>query len=244
MICSLLFGLVLLLSACGKKEKTDVLVVGTEAGFAPYEYLQGDQVVGVDIDIAKEIAKQNGKKLVIKNMDFDGALIALQQGKIDFVAAALSVSKERKRVMDFSDFYSTAKTVVIVNRKQPAIREASDLKGKIIGVQQGNTADLWISDQQNGEEKEIRRYTKFVQAIKDLENKKIDGILMDEIPAKQLIAKEKQKFQIAKGSLFEDHYAMAVKKGNQAVLQQINQTIQTLIKEKKIDEFLQTHMKP
>ena len=96
-------------AACGsKKEETkkeegsDKLIVSTEAGFAPYEYMKGDEVVGIDMDIAKAIADEMGKELEIKNMDFDGALLAVQQGKADFVAAGVSVDPEREEVMDLS----------------------------------------------------------------------------------------------------------------------------------------------
>ena len=75
----------------GTQSGKETLIVGTEAGFAPYEYMEGDKVVGIDMDIAQEIANSMGRTLEIKNMDFDGALLAVQQGKVDFVAAGVSV---------------------------------------------------------------------------------------------------------------------------------------------------------
>lgn len=92
---------VTMVAGCSKKDD-NTLIVGTEAGFAPYEYMEGDKVVGVDMDIAQAIADSMGKELVIKNMDFDGALLAVQNGTVDFVAAGVSVNDERKAVMDFS----------------------------------------------------------------------------------------------------------------------------------------------
>ena len=77
--------------------------MATEAGFAPYEYTEdGSTVIGVDVDIANEIAKAMGKELVIQNMNFDSALLAVQQGKVDFAAAGISVTPEREEQMDFS----------------------------------------------------------------------------------------------------------------------------------------------
>ena len=112
-------AMVLSLGACGGSENTSAeatsddnkLYVGTEAGFAPYEYMSGDEVVGVDMDIAHAIADAMGKELVIKNMDFDGALNAVQQGQVDFVAAAVSVDEERQKVMDFSHNYVDSATL-------------------------------------------------------------------------------------------------------------------------------------
>ena len=106
----IILSCILLVTLVGcKAEKTDktasseTIIVGTEAGFAPYEFMEGNNVVGIDMDIAKKIADATGKTLVIKNMDFDGALVAVQQGKVDFVAAGVSVTDERKENMDFSD---------------------------------------------------------------------------------------------------------------------------------------------
>jgi polar amino acid transport system substrate-binding protein len=118
----------------GCKKESDTLIVGTEAGFAPYEYMEGDKVVGVDMDIAQAIADAMGKKLVIENMDFDGALMAVQNGKVDFVAAGVSVDEERQKVMDFSEDYVDSTEVVVVNKATPAVSAVSndDLADKVL----------------------------------------------------------------------------------------------------------------
>jgi len=133
-----------MLFVTGCKSKKDTIIVGTEAGFAPYEYLEGDEVVGVDMDIAKAIADYLGKELVIKNMDFKGALAAVQSGQVDFVAAGVSVDEERMKVMDFSVDYVDSTEVVVVNKENPMVSSIDDLDGKIIGVQEGNIADFWV----------------------------------------------------------------------------------------------------
>ncbi len=227
-----------LLAGCAKKN--DTLIVGTEAGFAPYEYMEGDQVVGVDMDIAQAIADKLGKKLEIQNMDFDGALLAVQQGKIDFVAAGVSVSEERKEKMDFSIDYVDSTEVVVVNNSAPAVTAVSDadLAGKVIGVQQGNIADFYVES--NVEAKEIKRYTKFAQAAEDLKNGKIDCIVMDQYPAEELV-EANTELSILDGALFQDKYAIAVKKGNKELLDQINSVIQELRDSGKIEEFTANH---
>ncbi len=224
----------------GCKKESDTLIVGTEAGFAPYEYMEGDQVVGVDMDIAQAIADKMGKKLEIQNMDFDGALLAVQQGKVDFVAAGVSVNEEREKVMDFSIDYVDSTEVVVVNNAAPAVTAVSneDLADKVIGVQQGNIADFYV--EANITAKEIKRYTKFAQAAEDLKNGKIDCIVMDQYPAEELV-KANTELSILDGALFQDKYAIAVKKGNKDLLDQINSTIQELKDNGKIEEFTANH---
>lgn len=225
-------------TGCGKKE--DKLIVGTEAGFAPYEYMKGKEVVGIDMDIAQAIADSLGKELEIKNMEFKGALLAVQNGTVDFVAAGVSVDEERKKVMDFSIDYVNSTEVIVVNKDDPAVAavDYASLEGKIIGVQQGNIADFTVDD--NVENKELKRYTKFAQAVEDLKNRKIDCIVMDQYPAEDLVASNPE-LAIMDGVLFEDKYAIAVKKGNTELLDQINTVIQELKDNGKIDEFTANH---
>ncbi|NLP33999.1 MAG: amino acid ABC transporter substrate-binding protein [Clostridiales bacterium] len=219
-------------------EDDNTIIVGTEAGFAPYEYMEGNEVVGIDMDIAQAIADSMGKELIIKNMDFDGALMAVQNGNVDFVAAGVSVNEERKKVMDFSIDYVDSTEVVVVNKENPTVSSVDDLDGKIIGVQQGNIADFYVEE--NIEAKDIKRYTKFAQAAQDLMNGKIDCIVMDLYPAQELTSSNEQ-LTILDGELFEDRYAIAVQKGNQELLDQINKVIEQLKEEGKIEEFTAKH---
>lgn len=231
------------LVACGSKVTDNKLYVGTEAGFAPYEYLEGNDVVGIDMDISTAIAEAMGKELEIKNMDFDGALIAVQKGKVDFVAAGVSIDEERAKLMDFSKEYVNSTEVVVVNKENPTVSDLEDLDDKIVGVQQGNIADFYVSNPENMIPKEIKRYTKFSQAAEDLKNGKIDCIIMDSYPAQELVSESSDKLITLEGVLFEDKYAIAVKKGNTELLNQINAVIDQLITEGKIEEFTANHTK-
>lgn len=221
-----------------KKEDDNTIIVGTEAGFAPYEYMEGDKVVGIDMDIAQAIADSMGKELVIKNMDFDGALLAVQNGTVDFVAAGVSVDAERDKVMDFSNPYVDSTEVVVVNGAAPTVASVDDLAGKIVGVQQGNIADFYVES--NIETKEIKRYTKFAQAAEDLKNGKIDCIVMDQYPAEELVAANTD-LKILDGTLFQDKYAIAVDEGNKDLLDKINTVIKDLQDSGKMDEIITKH---
>lgn len=223
-----------------KKEESNTIIVGTEAGFAPYEYMDGDKVVGIDMDIAQAIADSMGKELVIKNMDFDGALLAVQNGTVDFVAAGVSVDAERDKVMDFSTEYVNSTEVVVVNAANPAVATVDDagLADKIIGVQQGNIADFYVEE--NVQYKEVKRYTKFAQASEDLKNGKIDCIVMDQYPAEELVAANPE-LVIMDGTLFQDKYAIAVDDGNKELLDKINAVIEDLKASGKMDEIIAEH---
>ena len=214
------------------------LIMVTEAGFAPYEYTEdGSTVVGVDVDIANEIAKAMGKELEIQNMSFDGALLAVQQGKADFAAAGISVDPERDKTMDFSIEYATSRQVVVVNKDTMAVESVDGITADTkVGVQAGNTADLYAQDQGW----QVTQYGKFMEAAMDLANNKIDCIVMDSLPAEQLVAKN-DKLTILDGELFTDKYAIAVQEGNTALLDEINAVLEQLIADGKIDEYTLNH---
>ena len=139
----------------------------------------------MDVDIANEIAKAMGKTLEIQNMTFDGALIAVQQGKADFAAAGISVTEERKASMDFTVEYATSRQVIVVNKSADKIKSAEDITADtIVGVQLGNVADSYCSDEMDCQ---VNQYQKFLEAAQDLKNNKIDCIVMDSLPAEEMV---------------------------------------------------------
>lgn len=225
--------------ADSKEGSSDKLIMVTEAGFPPYEYTEdGETVVGVDVDIANEIAKELGVELEIQNTTFDGALMAVQQGKADFAAAGISVSEERDKVMDFSVEYATSKQVVVVNKNAGRLTSKDDINAEtIIGVQSGTVADIvYCAD--NGFEP--KRYNKFTEAALDLNNDKIDCIIMDALPAEQMVAAN-ENLAILDGEVMTDKYAIAVQEGNKELLDKINPILEKLMAEGKIEEFTLNH---
>lgn len=191
----------------------------------------------MDVDIANEIAAAMGKELEIQNMSFDGALLAVQQGKADFAAAGISINEDRQKVMDFSIEYATSKQVVVVNKEAMAVDSVDAITADTkIGVQTGNVADSYCDDQ--GWQK--TQYNKFMEAAMDLKNNKIDCIIMDSLPAEQLVA-ENDDLVILDGELFTDKYAIAVQKGNTELLDQINEVLQKLVDEGKVEEYTINH---
>lgn len=234
------FGLILfimiLMCGCSKKDENQLVMV-TEAGFAPYEYYENGEVVGVYVDIAREIAKYLGKKLVVKDIAFDSIINEVKTGKADFGAAGISYSDDRAKNVDFSINYAVSKQVVIVNNNS-SITNVNGISNKKIAVQLGSIADTFVTEKYKNAN--VVRQKKYLAAIEDLKTGKVDCVVMDELPAKEIVSKN-EGIKILDGSLTNDSYGMIVKKGNKELLDAINTVLQNLKDEGKIDEFIIKH---
>lgn len=229
--CLLFLVMVLLLTGCGKNDNDLVMV--TEAGFPPYEFYENGKVVGVDIEIANEIAKEMNKNLVIKDIAFDSIINELKSGKADFAAAGMSITEDRLKEVDFTIEYIVSEQVVVV-KNDSQINNIDEIKDKTISVQLGTVADQYVT--KNYKEAKVNRLKKFLVAAEDVKNNKSDCIVMDKLPALELV-KKNPELKILDGTLFEDKYGMAVKKGNKELLDQINKVLERLISEGKIEEY-------
>ena len=229
--------MIFLTSGCGKKENELVLV--TEAGFAPYEYYEEGKIVGVDIDIANEIAKELGKELVIKDVSFDFVINEVKSGKADFAAAGISITPERAEEVDFTMEYTVSNQVVVV-KKGSNIKNFDDIKDKKIAVQLGTVADLYASE--NYKDAIIVSHKKYLSAVEDVKTGKADLIIMDELPAKEIV-KENDNLVILDGVLFQDKYGMIVKKGNDELKEEINKVLKRMINDGTIDKLVLKHSK-
>lgn len=225
-----------MVTGCVKKDENQLIMV-TEAGFAPYEYYENGEVVGVDVDIAREIAKYLGKTLVVKDIAFDSIINEVKTGKADFGAAGISYSEDRAKNVDFSINYAVSKQVVIVNNNS-SITNVNGISNKKIAVQLGSIADTFVTD--NIKNANVVRQKKYLAAIEDLKTGKVDCVVMDELPAKEIVSKN-EGIKILDGSLTNDSYGMIVKKGNKELLDAINTVLQNLKDEGKIDEFIIKH---
>ena len=231
-----LLCMIMLVAGCGKKDDSKLIMV-TEAGFAPYEYYSNGEIVGVDVDIAKEIAASMGKELVIKDIAFDSIINEVKTGKADFGAAGISYNEERAKSVDFTINYSTSKQVVIV-KNDSGITNIGDINGKKIAVQLGSIADTYVSSTYI--DASVVRQKKYLAAIEDLNTGKVDCVVMDLLPAEQIL-KTNSGLKILDGALVEDSYGMIVKKGNKELLNNINRVLEKLKNEGKIDEYIIKH---
>lgn len=224
---------IIFITGCGKKDNQLVMV--TEAGFAPYEYYENGEIVGVDIDIAKEIAKYLGKELVIKDVSFDSIINEVKSGKSDFGAAGISYTEERAKEVDFTIDYSISKQVIIVKE---GINKVDNLDNKRIALQLGSVADSYVT--KNYKNAKVIRQKKYLAAIEDLKNDKVDLVIMDELPAKEIL-KNNPGLVILNQELFTDKYGMVVRKGNDELLKAINKVLSDLIADGKIEEYVIHH---
>lgn len=217
---------------------SDVLIMATEATFRPYEYMDGTEIVGVDVEIAQEIANALGKELVIEEMPFDSIIAAVSTGKADFGAAGMSVTPERAEQVDFSLEYATSMQVILT-RSDSGVTGEDDLAGKTVGVQLGTVADIVLTDEYT--DVALERYNKYTDAVNDLLNGRLDAMVLDSLPAAELM-KLGDNLVICDKELFTDVYAICVQKGNSELLATIDNVLQRLMDEGKIEEFTQRHL--
>ena len=138
------------LVGCGGSKKGETvqegkLIMATNAEFPPYEFYEGDKVVGIDAEISAAIAEKLGLELQIEDMAFDAIITSVTSGKADIGAAGMTVTEDRKKNVAFTDTYATASQVVIV-KEGSDIKTPDDLTGKTIGVQLGTTGDIYCGD--------------------------------------------------------------------------------------------------
>lgn len=226
---------ILLLTGC--KRDDNKLILATEAGFAPYEYYQDGEIVGVDIDIAREIALSLGKELVIKDVSFDFIINEIKSGKSDIGAAGMSITKERLEEVDFSVEYAVSNQVVIVPMDSK-ITSIDQISNQRIAVQLGTVADSYVNE--NYKDATVIRQKKYLSMVEDLKAGKVDLIIMDLLPASEIV-KSNDGLKILDEYLFTDKYGMAIKKGNKELLDKVNDVLTRLMSEGKIEEYSIKH---
>lgn len=227
---------ILLLTGC--KSDDNKLILVTEAGFAPYEYYQDGEIVGVDIDIAREIAASLGKELVIKDVSFDFIINEIKSGKSDIGAAGMSITKERLEEVDFSVEYAVSNQVAIVPMDSK-ITSIDQISNQRIAVQLGTVADSYVNE--NYKDATVIRQKKYLSMVEDLKAGKVDLIIMDLLPASEIV-KSNDGLKILDEYLFTDKYGMAIKKGNKELLDKVNDVLTRLMSEGKIEEYTIKHM--
>ena len=225
--------------SAGDTEEGDVLVMGTNAEFPPYEFYEGDEIVGIDAEIAEAIAEKLGKELVIEDMKFDAVLMAMQTGKIDMALAGMTVTEDRLENMDFSNSYATGIQSIIVPEGSD-IKSPDDLTDKKIGVQSATTGDIYATDDYGDEF--VERYNKGADAILALKKGAIDCVVIDNEPAK-VFAEENPELQILDTEYLIEEYAVAVEKGNTELLEKINEALEELTADGTLESIIDKYIK-
>ena len=216
------------------------LVMATNAEFPPYEYHDGDAIVGIDAEIAKANADELGMELEIEDIAFDSIIPEIVSGKADMGLAGMTVTEDRMQSVDFSDTYAKASQKIIVT-EDSEIASPDDLKGVIVGVQLGTTGDIYVSDLE-ADGTTVERYNKGFEAVQALSQGKIDAVVIVGEPAKTFVA-ETEGLKILEESFTDEEYAIAVKKGNTELLEKINGALKTLKDNGTLDEIVAKYIK-
>ena len=216
---------VAVLSGCGKAADSGKIRMITEATFPPYEFRQGTEVVGIDVEICKAIAAELGKQLAVEDVEFDSVLPSLIANKAELAAAGITVNEDRKKMVDFSDPYVET-GIVVISAKASPIKGADDAKGKRIGVQNGTTSADWCVEKLG---QEPDRFDSPASAFAALKAGKIDLVVADVDPAENLV-KGDAAYAITSEPRFltSECYAIAIKKGQPELLATINKVIAEL----------------
>jgi polar amino acid transport system substrate-binding protein len=239
-----------LFTGCKKEEKNDMgliedgkLIMSTNAAFPPYEMTTDNGgFAGIDVEIAQAIATKLGLGLVIDDMDFDSALLAVQNGKSDIVMAGVSVTDTRKKVMEFTNSYATGIQVVIV--KEGSDVTMDNLGSKRIGCQRGTTGYLYASDTPaNGGygEDAVTAYDNGASAVQALKNGQVDCVIIDKAPALEYI-KANPGLTLLEGNWVEEEYAIGIDKGNTKLLKLVNDALAELIADGTVQAIIDKYI--
>ncbi len=215
------------------------LTMGTNAAFPPYEYYDGDTIVGIDAEICQAIADKLGLKLEIQDMDFSSLVAAVQSGKIDISAAGMTVTEDRLKNIDFTDSYSTGVQVVIVPEDSD-IQSIDDLQGKLIGVQDATTGHIYCSDDFGDEN--VIPYNNGAMAVQALKDGKVDCVVIDQQPAKSFV-EANEGLKILDTEYVTEDYAIAVAKDNTALKDAINTALAELKEDGTVQSILDKYIK-
>lgn len=238
-------------AGCGAKN-TDVddnkLIMATNAEFPPYEYHEGDNIVGIDAEIAAAIAEKIGMELEIADVDFDSIIPGVQEGKYDMGMAGMTVTDERLEKVAFSDTYAKGVQVVIV-KADGKIKSLDDVEGKKVGVQQGTTGDIYASDTvENGGygEENVTKYANGALAVEALKAGKVDCVIIDNEPAKAYV-KANEGLAILDTEYANEDYAICFAKENTELQKKVNDALKELIADgsvqKIVDKYINTDEK-
>ncbi|MBE6757282.1 MAG: amino acid ABC transporter substrate-binding protein [Ruminococcaceae bacterium] len=252
-ILALVLATVLLLtclSACGKKgvtmadiEKAGELVVATSPDFPPFENLEGEEVVGIEIDVLELICKELGVELKLEQMDFDSVLAGVQAGKYDMGASGISVTPEREKNMLFTAPYCLAAQAIVV-KDGSAIQTKADLAGKTVSVQTGTTAESFCLE--NGYD--VKPFAANSDAQTALTTGKVDAWVIDDLTAAEMVeaynAENEEKLFVLDEAMTTEPYAFAFAQGSEEVVEKVSEILNKLVKDGTIQKIFEEHNAP
>ncbi|MGF6951728.1 glutamine transport system substrate-binding protein [Neobacillus sp. B4I6] len=247
---SLFLILTIFIAACGSKETAGdkenndkVYKVGVDTTYPPFEFKEGDQYKGIDIDLINAIAKNQGFKLELSPMDFGGIIPAMQANQLDVAIAGMSITDERKKIVDFSTPYFDAGLTVIVKNDNSNIKSADDLKGKTVAVKKGTTGAKYAQDNAAKLGIKVVQFNDSPAMFQEVANGNADALIEDYPVISYAIAQKDLGLKIVGDRLNGDQYGIAVLKGqNQDLLKKINKGIEELKKDGTYDKIVKSYL--
>lgn len=232
------------LAACASKQ-SGTLTMATEATFPPYEFYEGDSVVGIDVEIAQAIADKLGMQLEVTDIAFDSILPGVQTGKYDMGMAGMTVTEDRLEQVNFSDSYATGVQVVIV-KDGSAITSVDDLfaegASNVIGTQTGTTGFLYATwDIEDVGLGSVKAFAKTTDAVEALKNDQVDCVILDNEPAKALVAAN-EGLHILDSEYAVEDYAIAISKDNTELMEKVNGALVELIEDGSVQKILDKYI--
>ena len=228
----LLIGLVGAAMICGCGEKDNSLKMITEATFPPYEFLRGQEIAGIDVEICRAVAKKLNRPFKAETVDFDSVIPAVISGKADLAAAGITVTEDRKKNVDFSIPYVKTGIVVIYKKSNP-FKDKDQLKGKKSGVQGGTTSETFVLEQLK---QEPERSKSPAEAVAALKSGRVEFVIADIDPAKNCV---KGEADLALSDFItSEEYAVAIRKGQPELLKAIDETIAELKASGQLDQWI------
>lgn len=226
-----------MLTSCGGGD-SGTLTMATNAQFPPYEYYEGDKVVGIDAEIAEAIATKLGKTLEIADIEFNSIIAGVQTGKYDIGIAGITVTDERKESVAFTDSYATGVQSVIVKEDSPITSPAdlgADGATYTIGVQLSTTGDIYASDE-FGEDR-VQKFQTGADAVNALKADKVDCVIIDNQPANSYVT-QNQGLKVLDTEYAVEEYAICTSKDNSELLNDINAALAELKADGTIDGII------
>ena len=229
----LLFAMIFMFAACGENKEAakKVYVVGTNAEYPPFEYVENGEIAGFDAEIIKEAAKRMGIEYKWLNTNFDGLIPALQTKKVDIVIAGMSVTPEREKAVNFSVPYLTSKVAIITNSKNP-IKDMNDLSGKSYGVELGTTKEASARKIAGAE---VIPFSSTTGALVALKSGKIDGMVLDESVSSKYI--EKNPELVLVGVMEGEPKAAAFNKDDKELMENFSKVLEEMITDGTVAEL-------
>ncbi len=226
-------------------QKKGNLVVGLNPDYPPFEFKDKDQsIVGADVEMAKEIAKDMGVKLEMNEAQFASLIPMLKAGKIDMIISGMNETEERKQEVAFSDVYYTGESVIVINKKDSdKYKTKENLKGAIVGVQLGSVPETLAEEELT--ESEILPLGIVSDLVLQLKGDKINAVVLDDIVGKAYVKNNEDLMLIEEVVLKSKDagFAIAVPKGEDKLLAEVNKTLARLKEENKLEEFLENAIK-